>query len=242
MNYHQKILVMSAVYKSTRAFRYFVDTMMTILNGNSDVHWIVIDDHSENEIPELMKTLRHPRLETFYLEKNIGKGNAFNDFIKKNLSTENLPLVIFSIDADILFSLEDFNALANAVKGLPQLGFLSMRYRPNNCNPERNLWFPTRTFIGKDHQKYRIKSPTFCNVAGGVIALSGKTLADDLNFELYPFSEGKTYYPDDAFLYNKLKKKGKLLGYLEGTYAHHLRSGPNEDYPLYPPHYLPEHV
>jgi glycosyltransferase involved in cell wall biosynthesis len=228
---HNKILVLSSVFEHLRAVTLFMESVMAVLNRYNDVTWVLLDNGSCSDIRNYLATLSHPRLFVRHFSNNIGKGNACNTFIRERLSLENLPRVIFSIDSDILFSPDDFLKLARAAFFVPNVGFLSMRYRPNACNPERHPWLPARRYLGQDGLHYRIRRPLFCNVAGGIIALPGITLSTHLGLVLYPHAEGKTYYPDDAFLFDALKSKGCILGYLEGTTAHHLRSGPYEDYP-----------
>ncbi len=228
---HDKILVLSSVYAHLRAVKLFSKSVLDVLNRYHDVTWVLLDNGSSEDIHLFLSSLSHPRLVIKRYPINIGKGNASNSFIHDHLSLTNLPRVLGSIDSDILFSPDDFLRLVRAASFLPNVGFLSMRYTPNICNPERNLWLPARRVVGTDGQTYAIRKPLFCNVAGGIIALPGATLATHLNFVLYPESEGKLYYPDDAFLYDSLKKKGCILGYLEGTQAYHLRSGPHDDYP-----------
>jgi hypothetical protein len=130
-----------------------------------------------------------------------------------------------------MFSPDDFLRLIQAAHSIPNSGAFSMRYLPNLCNPERNLWLAARSYRGAYGDSYKIKHPVFCNVAGGILALPTSVITQDLGGVLYPKSEGKTYYPDDAYLYDALKKKGKLTGYLEGTQVRHLRSGSTTDYP-----------
>ncbi len=229
------ILAISVSYDAALELRFFLESVLAILPTQQDLKWVILENPSPSADTTFMDGVSHPQLEFQRLPENIGKGNAVNAYLRSHLNRENLPDVLVSVDADILFSPTEFAALVQATRDLPNVGFLSMRYRQNNCQPERNLWLPARTHRGQSGAKYKIKHPFLCNVAGGVIALPGRVLAEDLNFELYPKADGQTYYPDDAFLYDTLKKRGRLLGYLQGTAAWHLRSGPNRDLPTWTP-------
>lgn len=231
INSFTNITVLSATFNQALALRFFMESALAVLDQLPNVNWVIFDDASTDLTPHVLKKILHPRLTVIRHEQTIGKGNMINQFIRDRLSQAPLPDVILSIDADIMFSVADFGWLAQAAADVPNIGFISMAYRNNLCNPERNLFFPARKYKGYSGEMYRIKKPFLCNVAGGIIALPARTLSEDLNYELYPHSIGKTYYPDDAFLYDKLKKRGRLLGYLQGTEAYHLRSGPHIDYP-----------
>lgn len=221
-SYHNKILVLSPTRNFLYPLKLFVESMLRVLESRSDVELVLLDNGSDADTVQYLNSLSHPQLEVRLLLQNIGKPNGINQFIRAELSPHNLPKVLLSIDSDISFSVQSFNTLVEASENIPNLGMLSMRYEDNGFNPEKHLVFPAKKF-NINGVRYSINPPFLCNVAGGIIALDGN-LIQELGFTLYPKAEGKIRYPDDGFLYDLLKKKGRLSGYLNNTLATHWRS------------------
>ena len=231
--YHNQILLLSPSYNYQPELRLFSDCMLRILNHRSDVFLVILDNQSDAETQAYLNTLSHPQLEVRLLDQNYGKANAMNTFIETTISDHNLPRILISVDSDIIFSIKSFDLLIEAMDMIPDSGLLGMRYTPNLCNPESNLFFRPKKVVGTNGKSYLLSVPFLCNIAGGLLALRGAVLRDQLRYELYPHSTGKVYYPDDAFLYDKLKRSGLKLGYLNGCEATHLRSAETREYPLY---------
>ncbi len=229
------ILALTPTYNQLTALRYFTASVLETLDAVPELRWVFIDNGSKDETLTFLKSLSHPRLTINFLETNIGKGNAFNQYARNVIKNGLLPDIIFSIDSDIIFTPSDFKTLCDAIRYIPNVGYISPRYTKNSCNPERNLWFPAHTYKGADKKKYKLKKPFLCNIAGGMIGMPGHILSSCLEYEFYPKSEGKVYYPDDGFLYDKMKKFKKNSGYLEGVYVTHLRSKNITAYPDTPP-------
>jgi hypothetical protein len=229
------ILALSPTYNQTLALRYFSACVLKTLNQVPDLQWVFIDNGSQPDTINFLKSLSHPQLSIIFLDKNIGKGNALNTYIQETIQEKTLPDILFSVDSDIIFSVTDFLQLCEGIRNIPNLGLLSPRYAQNSCNPERHLWFPAHSYKGQNGTLFKIKKPFLCNVAGGMIGLPGTVLAEELGYELYPKAQGQVYYPDDGFLYDKLKKSKKVMGYLEGTCIYHLRSNEKTAYPESPP-------
>ena len=227
--YHDQLLVLAPTHNHLFPLRLYIASLMGVLDHRPDVHVVVLDDHSNEETRSFLSKLSHPRLQVRFLDNPQWKAQNINAFIQSQLSESNLPRVLFSIDADISFSPSSFDYLAQAAEAIPQLGMLSMRYVRNRCYPERNLFFPPKKFKGLNGQTYPISIPFLCNVAGGCIAIPG-AIIHELGYSLYPKSEGKLRYPDDAFLYDLLKQKKKICGYLNGTLATHWRSADIKEY------------
>ncbi len=99
-----------------------------------------------------------------------------------------------------------------------------MRYIKNGFAPEQNIWFPAITRKGINNKKYKLRVPFLCNVAGGVFAIKGEQLINELEHLFYPIKYTTAYGPDDAMLSDKFKSIGYTNAYLEGTSALHLRS------------------
>lgn len=218
-----KIILLIPTHNAPKELKVFLTHLQKTLSTRTDTKAYIFDNNSDKETKALLKATNHPHLHITYLPKNIGKGNACNNFIRENISKENLPKVLISLDADIIFSPESFDHFTKAASHIPNLGILGMRYTKNPCNPEKRLW-QKKTIKGTDNNHYTIRLPFLCNVAGGILAIPGETLKTHLNYELYPKAEGKTYYPDDAFIHDKLKTKNLKIGYLDGTEATHLKT------------------
>jgi GT2 family glycosyltransferase len=160
-----------------------------------------------------------------YLDENIGKARAANDFIAKYIDKTNLPKTVWSMDPDILFDMTSFDYLLEAVQNLDGVGVLGMRYKNNECNPELNLWLPPRNLKGGNGKAYSVVFPVLCCVAGPVLAMKGEILSGPLKFKLFPKKYVRVYGGDDSAIHYELKKRGYKNGYLNGTLATHLKSG-----------------
>jgi GT2 family glycosyltransferase len=159
-----------------------------------------------------------------YLPENIGKARAANDFIAKHINEDNLPKTVWSMDPDIILNQESFDYLLEAVENIEsKIVVLGMRYKKNNCNPEINVWFPPKKIKGKNGKIYRISVPSFCCVAGPILAMKGTVLSKLLGFKLFPKKFQRVYGGDDSAIYLELKKQGYKMGYLNGTIVTHLK-------------------
>ena len=227
---NHRILILCPVYEHLPAVKLCLGSIMNVLHHRQDVTCMLLDSHSSTSIKQYLDSLSHPKLYVHTFDTNIGKPNGINLWISQHLSSLCIPRILVSLDSDITFSITSFDRLIAATEAIENIGFLSMRYSNNRCNPERNLWLPAQLFKGKDNQAYSIKRPVLCNVAGGLIAIPATVLEKDLAFELYPEATGKVRYPDDAKLYDKLKRKRRIMGYLNDTEATHWRSADIVEY------------
>ncbi len=227
--FHNRILVLAPTHNYLFPLRLYMASLLAVLESRTDVSVVVLDDVSDAPTRAFLSSLSHRHLEVRFLSKVGWKAHNINHFIRTELSEDNLPRVLLSIDSDISFGPDSFNHLIEAAQNIPNCGMLSMRYTQNRCNPEKHLFFPAQRCHGKNGHIYSVKRPFLCNVAGGCIALPG-TLIQELGFTLYPKAEGQLRYPDDAFLYDILKKKNRVCGYLNGALATHWRSADITEY------------
>lgn len=223
-SFNNKILILIPTYQHLRILKVFFSSLVNLLDTDSNILAVCLDNNSDLPIKKFLSSLSHPQLFVELLPENIGKGNGLNQFIEKNLNSTNLPKVIVSLDSDIIFSPESFHYLIKAVCQIPNAGIIGMKYEKNQCNPERNLFFPAKKIRGENNEIFSINIPFLCNVAGGIIAIKGTILENQLNFELYPRAKGRVCYPDDGWLHDKLKPYKFINGYLNGAYASHLKS------------------
>lgn len=204
----------------------FMESILPILDKHPDVLMVVIDSKSSDDIIEYLKKIKHPRVIFDFLPENIGKARAANQYIAKNITQENLPKTIWSMDPDIILNQASFDYLLEAIQNIDsKIKVLGMRYKKNNCNPEMNLWFPAKRVKGKNGKVYSINVPSFCCVAGPVLAMKGEVLSKYLDFKLFPKKFVRVYGGDDSAIYLELKKQGYKMGYLNGTIVTHLKSG-----------------
>jgi GT2 family glycosyltransferase len=204
----------------------FMNSILKILDRHPDLVMAVIDSKSSDEIVDYLKSIKHDRIVIEFLEENIGKARAANGFIARYIDESNLPRTVWAIDPDLILDGSSFDYLLEAIQNVDdKIGVLGMRYKKNECNPEKNLWLPPRKIKGKNGKTYRITFPLFCNVAGGILAMKGAVLRDGLRFNLWPKKYIRVYGGDDASLHDELKKQGYQNGYLNGTLVTHLKSG-----------------
>ncbi len=203
----------------------FMNSILKVLDKHKDVVMAIIDSNSDDDIVDYLKSIKHNRIVMKFLPENIGKARAANNFIAKYIDKNNLPKTVWAMDPDIIVDLASFDHLLEAIQNLDNIAVLGMRYKKNECNPEKNLWLPAKKFKGKNNKTYSVVFPVFCNVAGGVLAMKGEVLRDGLNFKLWPKRYIRVYGGDDASIHDELKSHGYKNGYLNGTLVTHLKSG-----------------
>ncbi|MBN2058688.1 MAG: glycosyltransferase [Candidatus Saganbacteria bacterium] len=208
------------------AIALFMESILPILDKHPDVVMAVIDSRSSDDIRKYLRSIKHERIVIEYLEENIGKARAANEFIAKYIDESNLPRTVWSMDPDIILDPLSFDFLLDAVQHIEgRIAVMGMRYKKNNCNPEMNLWFPAKKVLGKNGRIYSINIPSFCCVAGPVLAMKGEVLSKLLKFRLFPKKFVRVYGGDDSAIYLELKQQGYKMGYLNGTIVTHLKSG-----------------
>lgn len=212
--------------------------ILAVLAHRSDVQVVMIDNLSKDaQVHQLLDAVNHPRLRVVKRDLNEGKAISVNKWLKQHVSHINCPRILISMDPDVVFSVDSFDCLVDALDSVPRLGMLGMRFVDNACNPERSLWWPAKT-VRVPNKEFRIKCPVFANVAGPLFGIQGYVLSHYLNFKLFPKSKNeeliqkgyiKRAGSDDAFLYDFLKKRGLMQGYLEGTQVEHLKAPPQTE-------------
>lgn len=227
-DFKDKHLILVAAHHVRAAVILSINNILAIMKNHPDVYLVIIDSASQDGIRDYLKTIRQERVIIEYKDYNIGKPHGVNEFIAKNINGSNLPKTIWSIDPDVLFDQPSFDLLLEAVQNIEKIGMLGMRYRNNGFNPERGLFFPAKNIKGKNNKTYSVAFPFLYNVAGPIFVIPGQLLKDPLNFVFYPIKFKTPYGPDDAALYDALKKRGYKSGYLNGTLASHLKT--NDQY------------
>jgi len=208
------------------AIALFMESALPILDKHPDVVMVVIDSKSSDDIIKYLKNIKHPQVVFEYLPENIGKARAANGYIDKHINENNLPKTVWSMDPDIILNQASFDYLLEAIENIDnKIAVLGMRYKKNNCNPEINLWFPAKKVKGINGKVYSINVPSFCCVAGPILAMKGEVLSKLLKFKLFPKKFKRVYGGDDSAIYLELKKQGYKMGYLNGTIVTHLKSG-----------------
>lgn len=204
----------------------FMESILPILDKHPDLVMAVIDSKSSDDILEYLKSIKHDQIVFEYLPENIGKARAANEFIAKYIDEGNLPKTVWSMDPDIILDPASFDHLLEAVQNIDsKIKVLGMRYKKNNCNPEINIWFPAKKIKGANGKTYSINVPSFCCVAGPILAMKGTVLSGPLKFKLFPKKFTRVYGGDDSAIYLELRKQGYKMGYLNGTIVTHLKSG-----------------
>ncbi len=216
-------LIVVVAYRFPDIITYCLSNILNIINDQDNTWIVVINNAQDPAIIQAIDAFNHPQLSKFYLPFNFGRALACNFFIKEHLSNNNLPKTIIALDPDIIFTKASFEKLREASEQLPQCGMIGMRYKDNQCNPERNLFFKPKKLIGINKKHYRISCPFMCTVAGGVFAIEAKKIKTLCDYQLFPKKNITIYGGDDSALYNKLRWK-YVNGYLEGTEATHLTS------------------
>ncbi|OGI05965.1 MAG: hypothetical protein A2Y40_04255 [Candidatus Margulisbacteria bacterium GWF2_35_9] len=224
LEFKNKIIIFIVTYHHLDAIESCMSCVMDLLEVNPDVYVVVLDNNSDKKIQTYLKSLKHARLDLNFINKNIGKALAVNNYGQKYINKNNLPKAVVSIDPDIIFKIDDFNRMIEAVTNIKKVGMLGMRYKKNNCNPEMNLFFPSRSYKGINNKRYKIKKPFMCTVAGPIFAVNSYVYFTELKNRLFPKKFIATYGGDDSATYSALRWK-YLNGYLENTEVIHLRSG-----------------
>lgn len=224
LDFKDKDVIFVAAHHVKPAVVLSINNLLAIMQSRPNLYLVIIDSASKDGIREYLKTIRQERVIVEYINYNIGKPHGVNQFIAKYINAANLPRTLWSLDPDVLFDPPSFDYLLEAVLNLEKIGMLGMRYADNGFNPERGLFFPARKLHGKNGKTYSVAFPFMYNVAGPIFAISGKLLTDPLNFVFYPIKFKEAYGPDDAALYDFLKKRGYKSGYLNGALARHLKT------------------
>ncbi len=208
------------------AIELFFQTMLPVFRRRDDTRVVVTDNGSAPETVAFLKTLPGGNVSLQLRPENVGRPRVVNEFIAANIGADNLPASVWVCDPDLLFDQLSFDLLADAVVNLPQLGHLGMRYKKNDCSPELGTWVPPRNLVGTNGKTYSVVVPFLANVPGGIMAMTGRRLMETLDFKFFPFKEYHCYGGCDAVIYDYFKKRGLRSGYLNGTLATHLVSGP----------------
>ena len=236
--FSNKILILCTTFNFPQELSQTIPCILNVLNHRSDTHCTLIDNYSKDpQTIHQLNELNHPRLQVIKNHFNHGKAMASNAYLAKTLSHQNCPRILISMDPDVIFNIEHFNRLILALDTLPKLGMLGMRYTNNNCNPERSVWWPSKTIHHHGHT-FSIRRPVFANVAGCLFGIQGHVLSHYLNFKLFPKSKNeqniqsgyiKRAGSDDAYLYDFLKRFRLTQGYLDGTEITHLKAPPQTE-------------
>ena len=222
-SFKDSTIVMMVLYRMPDIVRYCVDHVLSVINDRPNTWLVLINNHAELGVEDYFRSINHKQCIKIDLPFNIGRALACNFFLKDYISTENLPKTVVALDPDIYFTKESFEALVEASEQLPQCGMIGMRYKNNECNPERNLFFKPKKVLGRNKKDYFISCPFMCTVAGGVFAIQAKKIVEQCDFNLFPKEVIKIYGGDDSALYSRLRWKF-INGYLEGTEAIHFTS------------------
>lgn len=234
------VLIICTTFNFPDELSKTVPCIVNVLNHRSDTYCTIIDNCSKDpKTHEVLDRVEHEKLTIIKKQVNHGKAITTNAYLKETISHQNCPRVLISMDPDVIFDVESFDSLIQALDRIPKLGMLGMRYLDNGFNPERSVWWPARSIKAKG-ETFKVRRPVFANVAGPLFGIQGYVLSHYLGFKLFPKSKNeiniKNGYikrggSDDAYLYDHLKKYGLIQGYLEGTQIEHLKSPPqNENY------------
>jgi glycosyltransferase involved in cell wall biosynthesis len=208
------------------ALELFFHNLIPIVRRRADTLLVIIDNGSAPETVAYLKTLAGGNVILHARPDNPGRPRAVNEFIAEHLGEGNLPASVWVIDPDLLFDQLSFDLMADAVVNLPELGLLGMRYKKNLCNPELRTGLPPKNLVGTNGKTYSVLFPFMANVAGPIMAMTGRRLMETLNLKFFPFKEYHCYGHCDAVIYDYFKWRGIRSGYLNGTLAVHLKSGP----------------
>jgi hypothetical protein len=208
------------------ALELFFRHLIPIVRCRPDTLLVIIDNGSTPATVAYLKKLPGGNVSLHLRPDNAGRPRAVNEFIAEHLAAGNLPASVWVIDPDLILDQLSFDLLADAVVNLPQLGLIGMRYKKNSCNPELYTFMPPKNLVGKSGRTYSLVFPFMANVAGPIMAMTGRRLMETLNFKFFPFKEYHCYGHCDAVIYDHFKWRGIRSGYLNGTLAIHLKSGP----------------
>lgn len=231
--FKDKVLIFCVLHYNYDCVLLTLKNIRAIIDALPEVYMVLIDSHSDPKVKALFDSVSHPRIDKISLPINFGYNASVNFYVRDFINDETLPRVIIRLDADILFSQEDFERLIDAIDHLPQFGTIGMSYFKNDCNPELNTFFKAKKHRGSNQKTYMLKWPFMVPVAGGIMGFRGKLLKEDLDYEPFPmkhlpkrFLKTLPVGGADAALYNALKWKYKM-GYLDNTMAYHLKSRDN---------------
>ncbi|RAP31860.1 hypothetical protein DID76_01990, partial [Candidatus Marinamargulisbacteria bacterium SCGC AG-414-C22] len=210
--FKDKTIIFCVIHYNFECVYVTLKNIIAILNDLPDVYLILIDSASEHKVKAFFDSINHERIDKISLPINMGYNNSVNFYIRDFINDSNLPKIIVRLDADILFSKQDFIQLCEAVEELEEFSTIGMSYFPNDCNPERNTYFKPKKYKGRNKKIYHIKKPFMTPVAGGIMGFRGTILKNDLNYELF----SPKYLPKkflkvtpvggaDSALYNALK-------------------------------------
>ncbi|MBN3032998.1 MAG: glycosyltransferase [Candidatus Saganbacteria bacterium] len=206
------------------AIELFFHHLVPIVRRRDDTLLVIIDNGSAPETVDYLKKLPGGNVSLLLRPDNAGRPRAVNEFIAEQLGPDNLPASVWVMDPDLIVDQLSFDLLADAVVNLPQLGLLGMRYKKNSCNPELYIFRPPRNLVGLNGRTYSVVFPFMANVAGPVMAMTGRRLMETLKFKFFPFKEYHCYGQCDAVIHDYFKWRGIRSGYLNGTLAIHLKS------------------
>ena len=204
--------------------QFFHNLIPIVRRRPDDTLLVIIDNGSTPDVLAYLKSLAGGNVIVQPRPDNAGRPRAVNEFIAEHLTESNLPASVWVIDPDLLFDQLSFDLLADAVVNLPQLGLIGMRYKKNLCNPELYTFVPPRNLVGTSGRTYSLVFPFMANVAGPVMAMTGRRLMETLKFKFFPFKEYHCYGQCDAVIYDFFKWRGIRSAYLNGTLATHLKS------------------
>ncbi len=216
------------IYRSTDtimpAIELFFHHLVPIVRRRDDTLLVIIDNGSVPETVDYLKKLPGGNIILKLRADNVGRPRAVNEYITEHLCPDNLPASVWVIDPDLILDALSFDLLADAVVNLPQLGLIGMRYKKNICNPELYTFMPPKNLVGKNGRTYSLVFPFMANVAGPVMAMTGRRLMETLEFKFFPFKQYHCYGQCDAVIYDYFKRRGIRSAYLNGTLAVHLKS------------------
>lgn len=231
--FKDKTVIFCVVHYNVECVKVTLKNILSIIDQNPDVYMVLIDSKSEPNVKALFDAIDHPQVDKISLPLNFGYNASINYYVQDHINDANLPAVIVSLGADILFNNNDFKAMIQAIKHNPKFGVIGLSWADNDCNPERNTFFAPKAFKGTDQKVYHIKQPFMVPVAGGIMGFRGELLKE-LDFEPFPlkhlpkkFLKTLPVGGADSALYNALKRKYKM-GYLANTTAYHLKSRDNK--------------
>lgn len=223
--FHDKHVIFSPTRHCLQAVEMFIESILEIVRKRQDVILVITDNESGPEIQAFLKTIEHPQVIIEFLGQNIGKARATNEYIARHFDRNALPATVWSMDPDITIDPASFDYLAEAIQNVPDnIKVLGPRYKKNECNPEMNVWFPSRKIKGKNGRVYSVAFPFLCCVAGPILVMTGQTMRDLFNFRFFPTDKYLPYGNDDTAIYLELRKRRLKSGYLNGALGNHLKS------------------
>lgn len=221
----KKITIVVVVHDCLSVLKVYMAMVDRLFDLSPNIRMVLIDNGSPEDIQAYLAQQAHPARTVIRFPENIGKAHAVNQLMRNQPELFEGTEVLVSMDPDIIFPVSSFEYLVQATVDIPNAGMLGMRFEKNQCNPERNVWFPARSRKGKSGEIYKIYKAFMMNVPGGLFAVPWERVQTVLGGVLYPVLENRVYFPDDWYLYDFLNRKGFVVGYLKGTTVSHLKSG-----------------